>query len=343
MRSMGHAPSAARPAAPSLPESVEPMLSADAALPADEEAYGYEFKWDGIRTVVHLDGDGVRLQGRRLTDLTPQYPELQGLARAMKRTPMILDGEIVCLNAKGVPDFGLLQQRMNLADAWAIKRRRADLPVTLLVFDVLAVDGRSIMDRPYRDRRAVLDELAIDGPHWHTPPYFPRRGRATLDAARDLGMEGVVAKRLDSVYEEGRRSGAWIKAKIVRHDEFVVAGWTHGEGARKGRIGALLLGYRAAPGAKLLEFAGRVGTGFTDAELLRLQRLLAGLATPRSPFRETARLPPGAHFVRPQLVAEVGYTEWTHNRTLRHPRYLGLRADKPARDVVVPLPVPSNA
>jgi bifunctional non-homologous end joining protein LigD len=199
-----------------------------------------------------------------------------------------------------------------------------EAPATYVAFDILHLEGRSLLELPYAERREALDALELDGAHLQAPRHHLGDGRTLLELTRDRGLEGLVAKRLDSSYQPGRRSRAWIKVKNVRTTELVVAGWMPGQGGRSGRIGALLVGYHDDEGE--LHYAGRVGTGFTDHTLDDLDRLLAGLERPTSPF--SGRQPPKeARFVEPELVAQVEFNEWTKAGTLRAPSFKGLRDD----------------
>jgi bifunctional non-homologous end joining protein LigD len=225
---------------------------------------------------------------------------------------------------------------MHLASDSAVRRRMQDVPAAYMIFDVLFLDGRSTMREPYTERRRVLDgELALDGPHWRTPSYHAGDGEAMLKASRDQSLEGVIAKRLDSPYEPGRRSGSWLKIKNVHRQEVVVGGWMPGEGRRAQSLGSLVVGYY--DGVRLV-YAGNVGTGFKDEDLGRLGRLLEPLKRDSSPF--DGRQPKkGAIFVEPKLVAEVEFLEWTRAGTLRAPSYKGLRDDKDPKAVVREIPV----
>ena len=316
-----------------LPKTIAPMLAtAGSALPKDDGKWGYEFKWDGVRAVVFVEGGRARAQSRNLLDITASYPELAALGEALGARQLVLDGELVAFDAKGRSDFGLLQQRMKLTGA-AVRRMMQEVPVVFLVFDVLHVDGHSTMTLPYRDRRELLESLQLSGPSWQVPPYFPGDGDAVLEASVTQGFEGVVAKRLDSVYQPGRRSDLWRKVKNISRQELVVGGWTRGEGRREGELGSLLVGYHDDTG---LRYAGHVGTGFTDKTLRELKTALKPLRRKDSPFVDPV---PTAYakkstYVEPELVAEVEFTEWTRDSKLRHPSFKGLRPDKAARDVV---------
>ncbi len=314
-----------------LPRGLDPMLSCTGPLPGEDGRWAYEVKWDGVRAMAYVEGGRLTLRGRRGNDVTASYPELKAMAESLGSTQVLLDGEVVAFSAEGRPDFGRLQARMHVArPAPALLRAT---PVTFLAFDLLHLDGRSLLDAPYDERRSLLQGLNLSGPHWQVPPVFLEDGEAVLRGAEAQGFEGVVAKRRDSRYEPGRRSDCWVKVKVIRRQEVVIAGWKPGEGGRRGSIGSLLLGVQGETG---LEYAGHVGTGF-DAKTLRvLQARLAPLVRDTSPFtapvpREHART---AVWVEPRLVAEVAFTEWTRDGRLRHPSYKGLREDKDPADVV---------
>ncbi len=318
-----------------MPRRVKPMLAALSKLPPDDESWAYELKWDGIRAIAYCDAGHMRLESRNLREITSHYPELRRLAEELGAREAVLDGEIVAFDEDGQPSFERLQGRMNLASEAAVRRRMGDTPVTYLAFDLLYLDGRSLVDLPYTERRERLEELHLDGAHWQTPTYHRGEGKALLDLTEQRGLEGLVAKRLDSRYVAGRRTRAWLKVKNTRSQDFVIGGWLPGQGRREGTLGAILVGYNEGEGEEArLRYAGRVGSGFTDSELDRLARLLEPLETHESPF--TGRQPPReATFVEPRLVAEVAFREWTAARTLRAPVYKRLRPDKDPGDAVL--------
>jgi bifunctional non-homologous end joining protein LigD len=310
------------------------MLASPGELPppAEDGGWAYELKWDGIRAVGYVAGGGLKLFSRNDIDITAGYPELAGLGGALG-LDAVLDGEIVAFDERGRTSFGRLQERMHVRDAVAVRRLVARVPVMYLVFDVLALDGRSLLDVPYDDRRALLDRLALAGPSWQAPPALRGAGRDVLAASREQGMEGIVAKRRSSVYRPGRRSPDWRKIKHAHLQEVVVVGWRPGSGRRDGRIGSLLVAVNGPAG---LTYAGRVGTGFTDRMLDDLARRLAPLARKTPPVAEP---PPraesrDAHWVAPRLVGEVVFTEWTSDGRIRHPSWRGLRPDRSPADVV---------
>ena len=324
------------PADPSrepMPDKIVPMMARLGPLPKDDERWAHEIKWDGVRAIAHSEPGRLRLHSRNLHDITPRYPELSRLNRALSHHRAILDGEIVALDAEGKPSFGALQRRMHLASESQVRRLSREAPVTYMIFDLLWLDGHSLMSLPYVERRERLAALDLEGPRWRVPEYVAGRGRDMLAATEAQGLEGIVAKRLDSPYEPGRRSPCWVKVKNVERQEVVIGGWMPGDGKRRDRIGALLVGVREDGH---LRYAGKVGTGFTEAELDRLQKLLAPLERDTSPFDAPNQPDPprGAVWVQPRLVAEVEFREWTQGGQLRAPSYKGLRDDKPAENVV---------
>ena len=309
------------------------MKATIGALPGGDGRWAYEVKWDGMRIVAFVGADGsVRLQSANLRDVTVSFPELDRLGSATGGRAAVLDGELVAFDETGKPSFGQMQHRMHVTDPADVARRAAQVPVVYQVFDLLAFDGHDAMPLPWRDRRRLLDEVVEPGLHWGRSGVH-EDGPGLFAAVGHLGLEGLVAKRRDSPYEAGRRSRAWVKVKVRREQELVVGGWAEGEGRRDDTLGSLLLGHYE--GGRL-RYAGRVGTGFTEAELARLHALLAPLGRDTSPFDP---LPPAlhrrrAHWSEPRLVVQVGYGEWTTDGLLRHPVYLGQRTDKDPGGVV---------
>jgi bifunctional non-homologous end joining protein LigD len=316
------------------------MLATPGQLPTekDEDRWAFEMKWDGVRAMVYLDGSEVRVLTRNDREVASTYPELSGqgglsgLGGDLGEAGAVLDGEIVAFDSRGRPSFGELQSRMHVQHPSAALL--AQVPVTLLVFDVCHLGGASLLRSSYDQRREVLEGLDLTGPHWATPPAFPGDGAAAMEASGSQGLEGVLAKRRDSVYEPGKRSRSWVKVKHIRMQEVVVCGWQPGAGRRSGGVGSLLLAVPDEQGR--LVYAGHVGTGFTErvlsdllARLRPLERTTSPLATdvPRAQVKD-------ARWVSPQLVGEVAFGEWTRDGRLRHPVWRGLRPDKTVEEVV---------
>jgi bifunctional non-homologous end joining protein LigD len=317
-----------------MPEQVRPMLATPGKVPT-ADGWAYEIKWDGVRAIAFVDGGRIRLQSRNDKDLTPAFPEFRDLGATLGARPCVLDGEIVVLGDDGKPNFGLLQHRLHVVNTNAAKKLAAASPASYVMFDVLYLDGEPLMARPYDERRKVLEELKLSGGSFTTAESFlDVSGSDVLRATVENGLEGVIAKRRDSRYLEGKRSDAWIKIKNVRIQEVVIGGWTEGAGNRQGSLGALLLGIPTENG---LRYVGKVGTGFTQRDRDELLDLLGPAARKKNPFAPPSAVsePSPPHFVRPNVVGEVQYSEWTAAGHLRHPSWRGLRPDKEATDVEV--------
>ena len=318
------------PAYEPLPEKLRPMLARSGPLPPRESQFAFEVKWDGIRTVATIDHGHIDLRGRNGSDFTPRYPEVRELARELGARRVVLDGEIVAFDEQGRPSFERLQSRMHLASDSAVRRRMRDIPATYVIFDLLYLDGHATMSLSYEERRELLEGLELEGAAWRVPSYHRGEGKALLAATRDLGIEGVVAKKLDCPYTPGARSSHWIKVKNVHTQDVVIGGWTPGEGGRSSSLGSLAVGVMED---EKLVYAGKVGTGFTESTLAIVKRELEPLRRDTSPF--DGRQPPkGTRFVEPRLVAHVEFREWTKSGTLRAPSFKGLRPDVSPQECV---------
>ena len=318
MKEQGDA--AASPAGESRLDECDAMLATLGSVDRMTSAqWAFEGKFDGYRMLVEVNHQTLRLKTRNGRDVTREYPQLQPLAALFPGHHVILDGEAVALDSHGVPNFTEMQNRARSEriEFWA--------------FDILYLDGQSLLRAKYRDRRRLLETFA-EGTGLIVPPLLDGDGPEALAYSRKRKWEGVVAKKWDSTYQAGRRSSAWIKDKNWNTQEAVIGGWRKGEGGRSSGIGALLLGI-PEPGG--LRFIGRVGTGFTEKDLLSLKSTLAPLHTATSPFHPTLPRPEtkDVTYVRPELVGEVRYGEMTSDGRLRHPSWRGLRPDKAPADV----------
>jgi len=329
----------AHPAAPRLrradifPLAIEPMLAVTGTLPDDPANWAFEYKWDGVRCMSMWDGRELRLLSRNHRVITQRYPELSWFRSVLGKRPIIFDGEIIALDSAGRPSFGELQRRMHVDHPTPELIRRT--PIWYVVFDVLYSRSRLLVNRPYTERREILESTLVAGDYWHISPSHVGDGKAMLESARKNRMEGVVAKLLSSPYLPGRRSPAWRKIKVVFGQEFVIGGWIPEKGDRLDRVGALLLGYyhRGAGGTNVLRYAGRVGTGFDAATHAMLVSSLAPLTSAENSFIDPFPRA-GVIFVKPALVAEVEYRRWPENGLIQQASFKGLRDDKPARKVV---------
>jgi bifunctional non-homologous end joining protein LigD len=319
---------------------IKPMLAAAGMLPAGP-LWAFEYKWDGVRALAYVSAGQVRLYSRNGNDVTDAYPESAELVSLLAGRDAVLDGEIVALEDGDRPSFARLQQRIhNFRPAAALL---ASHPVRYYAFDLLELDGDSMIALPYEERRAALADLSLSGDHVRTPPHFTGvDGPAVLAAAERAGLEGVVAKRLGSPYRPGRRSPDWTKVPLVKTQEVIVIGSKPGSGRRAGTIGSLLVA--VFDERDRLVFAGHVGSGFTDAALRSLETQLGRLTRSTPPAtdvpREYARF---ARWVEPVLVGEVAFRNWTPDGRLRHPSWRGLRADRsPTAARRSPLPLPGD-
>jgi len=307
-----------------LPKFVAPELATMAARPPEGEDWLHEIKIDGYRVYCRRDGDKVSFLTRSGQDWTPKFGRLADALKALPANRFALDGEVAVLKADGISDFAALQQALN---------NRGDDRMTLTAFDLVYLDGKDLRAVPLVERKKLLRKLippAAENAQLRYSDHVRGSGATILDHAREMKLEGIVSKRASAPYRSGR-SGDWIKAKCNASQEFVIGGFTEGAGARKGGIGSLLLGYYQGGS---LRYAGHVGTGFTAEQALGLRRRLMGFKVGKPAYAELPKEAlPGAIWVRPELVAQVEFSNWTGDGALRHPSFRGLREDKPARTV----------
>jgi len=323
--------SAAKPARPvarkiaPLPKVTQPMLATAVDEPFDDPKWLFELKWDGYRALARIERDGtVTLTSRNGKDFAGKFPELADMAEAFSERPLIIDGEIVVLDSKGRPSFGALQERLD-------RFGRADpgkRPVTFVAFDLLYGNGRDLRKDPLEERKAALEAIVTG----RGPVMFSKHvvgdGRQLFELARQRGLEGVIAKRRASQYQE-RRTRDWLKIKTHLRQECVVGGWTEGRNSRK-HFGALLLGVYEK--GKFV-YVGSAGTGFDERKLTAIAAKMKSLARATPAFVVAPKTDTRAHWLKPQLVAEVSFTEWTRDGLMRHPVFVALREDKAAREI----------
>ncbi|MDQ0116956.1 bifunctional non-homologous end joining protein LigD [Pseudarthrobacter defluvii] len=332
----GEEPAAATAAthgAPADPLEYAPMMATSGST-ADlhGSTWQYELKWDGVRALLVADSEKVRIFSRNGNDVTKTYPEFTDRA-CWPGQPFVADGEIIAVGPGGRPDFGLLQGRMKLTRAADVTKARTAIPVQLMLFDLLFDDGKDLRRLPLSTRRRRLEEFfRPSGCPVDLSMVLEESVDLLLDSTRELGLEGVMAKRTDSRYVSGQRTRTWIKLKTEQTQEVVVGGWRPGKGGRQDTVGSLLVGI---PDGGKLQYVGRVGSGFSSRELTELRQTVERLGRKTSPFHDVPRPDSAdAHWVSPELVGEVTYSEWTGPGRLRHPRWRGWRLDKDPSDVV---------
>jgi bifunctional non-homologous end joining protein LigD len=309
-----------------MPSSVTPMKSTLAATPPEGEDWLFEVKWDGIRAICFIDDDRVRLVSRSGLECAKQYPELSVVPHYIEARQAILDSEIAVLDEKGISRFALIQQRIANADANSIAHLARSKPVTMFAFDLIYLDGYDLRKVALSERKRLLQSILRPCPVLRYSEHFAGAGEAMLEAARETGLEGVMAKHANSCYEPGR-SREWLKLKIVAQQEFLICGYTEGERAH---FGALILGVYDKD---RLVWVGNVGTGFNQKSLADIYGRLQPLTIPRSPFAEKVSIP-RARWVKPEIAAMIKFANWTEDGRLRAPVYLGLRPDVNPRECV---------
>jgi bifunctional non-homologous end joining protein LigD len=312
----------------SMPTAITPMLAMPVEKPFDDPEWLFEIKWDGYRAVAFVENGKVRLISRNQNDLTGQYSELHDLPKLVKAKNAILDGEIAVLDEQGRASFSLMQQRTGIRSGGRRTAARLDVPVVYYVFDLLYADGYDLRRVALEERKQTLVWVVATNEVVRHSEHFPERGVALFEAAKQQGLEGILAKHRGSLYEE-RRSREWLKIKITQTIDCVIGGYTDPEGSRE-YFGSLVLGLYDERGQ--LIHVGQAGTGFTQATLKEIWRILKPLEARRSPFYGPVEAT-NAHWLKPQRVAEIKFTEWTHETAeggmkLRAPVFMGLREDK---------------
>jgi bifunctional non-homologous end joining protein LigD len=317
-----------------MPIAIHPMLATSVEKPFDDPEWLFEIKWDGYRAIAFITKGKVRLVSRNQNDLTAQYPELENLAASIKAETAILDGEIAALDENGRSSFSLMQQRTGIRERGRRTASRPDIPVLYFVFDLLYLDGYDLRRLPLERRKTILAEITDVSGNVRYSDHFPQ-GKALFDVAKRKGLEGILAKRRDSYYEE-RRTQAWLKIKITQTLDCVIGGYTDPEGSRA-YFGSVVLGLYDKNGE--LIHVGQAGTGFDQAMLKQIWQQLKTRQTTRSPFPHGVEALREVHWVKPELVAEIKFSEWTHasaegGMKLRAPVFLALRKDKDPKECV---------
>jgi bifunctional non-homologous end joining protein LigD len=316
-----------------MPTVIHPMLASSVAKAFDDPDWLFEIKWDGYRAVAFIEDGRVRLVSRNQNDLTAQFSELGSLPQFVNAQRAILDGEIVALDEEGRPSFSLMQQRTGFQPGKRRLARREGVPVIYYAFDLLYLDGLDLRRVALEQRKQLLQDRIKVGGVIQFSDHYAEKGLALFEAAKQRGLEGILAKKRSSIYQE-KRSNDWLKIKITQRQECVIGGYTDPEGSRE-YFGALVLGLYDEQGR--LIHVGQVGTGFDQKTLKEMFAQLQGLKTKQNPFYGEIGGLRKIQLVRPELVAEIKFAEWTHESTeggmkLRAPVFMGLRADKPAED-----------
>lgn len=320
-----------------MPTAIHPMLATASDAPFDNPDWLFEIKWDGYRAVAFIENGRVRLVSRNQNDLTAQYPDLHDLPKFLGAQTAILDGEIVALDERGRSSFSLMQQRTGFRERGRRVAAQPDIAVLYYAFDLLYLDGYDLRRVPLEQRKATLASvLILPNDTVRLSDHFVANGNALFDVARQKGLEGVLAKKRASLYQQ-RRSSEWLKIKIKHRLEAVIGGYTEPEGSRD-HFGSVVLGLYDKKGN--LIHVGQAGSGFDQRTLAELWKLLKPLESKTNPFHGKVEALKTVHWVKPELVAEIEFTEWTHatdegGPKLRAPVFLGLREDKEPKECIL--------
>lgn len=310
-----------------LPRGVKPMLTTLVDAPFDDARWLFELKWDGYRAIAVIEKGAVTLTSRNGKGLLHQFGEMASLATAFRSIPVVVDGELCVLDPDGRPDFQALQSR-DKPEARGRARRKPS-PVTFVVFDLLYADGRDLRERPLEERKRLLEQIVLPDRGVMYSQHVLTDGKTLFELAERRGLEGIVGKVRVSPYRS-IRSREWVKIKAKQRQEFVIGGWTEPRGSRK-EFGALLVGYYDGD---TFHYAGHVGSGYDGKLLSSVMATIKPLERKTSPFVDAPKPNTPAHWIKPELVCEVAFTEWTRENNLRHPVFLGMRTDKDAKSVV---------
>ncbi|HKD85209.1 MAG TPA: non-homologous end-joining DNA ligase [Terriglobales bacterium] len=317
-----------------MPHAIHPMLAISVDKPFDDGNWLYEIKWDGYRAVAFFDGKSLRLVSRNQNNLTAAYPELREIPQYLKAQTAVLDGEIVALDDEGRPSFSLMQQRTGVGEGGRrIRQTRDDIPIAYYVFDLLYLDGYDLMQTDLEQRKQLLASIVLPNNLARYSDHWVGNGTAVFAAAAQRGLEGIIAKRRNSCYLQ-KRSREWLKVKIIKHQECVIGGYTDPRGSRE-NFGSIVLGLYDDKG-RLIP-VGQAGSGFNEQTHADMWKRLHELETSKNPFFGKVESDRLVHYVKPELVAEIKFTEWTHEGQsgaikMRAPVYLGLRLDKDPRE-----------
>ncbi|HKS74908.1 MAG TPA: non-homologous end-joining DNA ligase [Terriglobales bacterium] len=312
-----------------IPSKINPMLAISVEEPFDDPEWLFEIKWDGYRAVAFLENGKVRLVSRTQNDLTGQFPELQGLSALVNAKTAVLDGEIVALDDEGRSSFSLMQQRTGLRRPGQRTAPQHDVPILYYVFDLIYLDGYDLHRVDLEQRKAAVAKIVTPGEVLRFSDHYPGQGKALFEVAKQKNLEGILAKRARSCYEE-RRSSDWRKIKITKTIECVIGGYTEPEGSRQ-YFGSVVLGLYNKQGQ--LIHVGQAGSGFNEKSLKAIWKELESRKTSQKPFHGDVEALKKAYWVKPELVAAIKFTEWTHERAqstqkLRAPVFMGLRDDR---------------
>jgi bifunctional non-homologous end joining protein LigD len=320
-----------------MPTAIHPMLATSIDKPFDAPDWLFEIKWDGYRAIAFIENGKGRLVSRNQNDLTPRYPELKDLPKFVKAKTAILDGEVVALDDQGRASFSLMQQRTGFRPGGRRAVANADVPVLYYAFDLLYLDGYDLRKQPLEERKKKLLSIIVPGDALRYSDHYEQQGKALFKVAEQKGLEGILAKKRDSIYQE-RRSSEWLKIKIRHRMECVIGGYTEPEGTRA-HFGSVVLGLYDKQ-SRLIH-VGQAGSGFTQKSLDEIWKLLKKLETKQNPFYGEVEALRKVYWVKPELVAEIEYAEWTEGATggsgpkLRAPVFLGLRDDKSPKECLL--------